>query len=149
MDYAEGLIEAARKVMPAGAFEAKEACDLDAEPHYDLVIANGVFQYFSFDYANQVLDLMLAKARWKVAILDVPDLAFREQLELLRRNVLGVEEYDAKYAGLPHTYYPRRWFLNRPAADGYNEEIIDGFISNYAQTEFHFCALLGPPPSSR
>ncbi len=132
VDYAKGLIEAARIALPTGNFEVREACDLDVEPQYDLVIANSVFHYFSLNYAKQVIDLMLAKARSKVVILEIPDIDYREQLELLRRDALGVEEYEEKYAGLPHTYYPREWFLNQLARDGCGDQIVNGFIPNYA-----------------
>jgi SAM-dependent methyltransferase len=112
LDSSRSLLAIARRVMPDGAFDEGDASKLPALPTVDFVLANSVFQYFpSEGYAHAVLERMAAKATVGVAILDVPDEAFREDDIAMRVRALeGPERYQSTYSGLEHRYYSRTWF---------------------------------------
>ena len=87
MDYAENLVRVARLTLRDADIISGEAVQLDPSAQYDFVMAQGVFFYFpDFDYAADVLKKMILKARKAVAILDVPDLALKEQSLKFRRG---------------------------------------------------------------
>jgi len=146
IDYAGGLIAAARCALPAGHFEITEASALDTTTPFDFVIANGVFHYFTLDYASEVLRRMAAKARCAVAILEIPDAQTQEASEALRRNTLTQAEYEKKYAGLEHTYFQSEWFTNQAAALGLRCEAFAGCVPNYAQNQFRFGVMIRKQP---
>jgi len=141
LDYSAGLIAAATRAMPDGEFKVAEANAVDTETAYDYVITNSVFHYFGQDYATEVLDRMIRKAKVAVAVMEVPDLQTKGESEALRRDALTQEEYDKKYAGLEHTYYQRDWFRSQAAARGLTCEVFDGCVPNYAQNKFRFGVL--------
>lgn len=69
IDYAENLINSARRFGENDDFLCGEAIDVSIEPRYDLVMSEGVFEYFpSLDYAGIVLSKMLEKSRKLVYI---------------------------------------------------------------------------------
>jgi trans-aconitate methyltransferase len=110
LDYSETLIKKAREILPDANLVACEASLLETQPKYDFVIANSMFFYFSdFSYAALVLDKMYEKAEKGIAILDVPDARLEAILEGKRRE--ACPNYDEKYEGLKHLYYPKAWFL--------------------------------------
>ena len=138
IDYAAGLIDAAKQAMPDGEFKVQEAEALEISPQYDYVFANSVFHYFSLNYAAGVLTHMINKARKCIAVLEVPDLKTQKESEAMRRNILTQEEYEKEYAGLDHTYYQRDWFQEQAKLHGLKYEIFDGCVPNYAQNSFRF-----------
>jgi trans-aconitate methyltransferase len=142
-DYSSALIDIIHMVIPDGIFTVQEAKELPSSPVYDFVISNGVFHYFSdLDYAEQVLRRMIVKARRAIAILDVPDLSYRDAAERMRRDKFKADEYDRLYAGLEHLYYSRDWFVNIAAAHNMEHSIFTSPIPNYAQSEFRFGTVL-------
>lgn len=142
-DYAEGLVDVARTVFPGQRIDHVDALRVGVSPPYDFVISNSVFHYFPSDeYARTVIDAMLAKALRAVAIFEVPDAWHREESEAARRAALSPEEYARKYAGLEHRYYERRWFEKIAGEIGYDCEIRDQSIPNYAQNRFRFNCIL-------
>lgn len=109
-DQSAALVSYGRRAMPHGCFKVSEATSIDPAERHDVVVSCGVFHYFpSLDYACAVIARMTAKARRAIAILDVPDLARREQALALRRGALGEAAYEQKYRGLDHLYYDRGW----------------------------------------
>ena len=138
IDYATGLIAAAKMAMPDGKFEVQEAKALEITPQYDFVIANSVFHYFDLDYAAKVLERMIKKARNAIAVMEVPDLKTKSGSEAMRRDMLTQDEYEKKYDGLEHTYYERDWFREQAKCNGLTCEIFDGCVPNYAQNRFRF-----------
>ena len=138
IDYATGLIAAAKMAMPDGKFEVQEAKALEIKPQYDYVIANSVFHYFDLDYAAKVLERMIKKARNAIAIMEVPDLKTKSKSEAMRRDMSTQEEYEKKYEGLVHTYYDRNWFREQAQAHGLKCETFDGCVPNYAQNAYRF-----------
>lgn len=139
IDYAARQVRRARWFMPEGEFAVGEAAELPVEPRWDAVVAHSVFQYFpSEDYAATVLRRMAAKATRALAILDVPDLARREDDEARRRAALGEAAYARRYAGLPLRYYDRAWFAATLAAIGLSCDFASQTIPGYAHAGFRY-----------
>lgn len=110
IDPSAVLVSYARQVMPQGRFAVDEAASIDVADGYDAVVSCGVFHYFpTLDYTRAVITRMAAKAKRAIAILDVPDLARRDEALAYRRETLGAAAYEDKYAGLEHLYFDRRW----------------------------------------
>lgn len=141
-DYSVGLIDTVRTAFPCFDFQCIEASKIDSELNYDYVISNSVFQYFSLDYAFDVLNKMIIKAKKACVVLDVPDARSKEESEALRRDILTPGEYEKKYVGLSHTYYERKWFENIAAESGLTCEIFDGCVPNYRQNQFRFGCII-------
>jgi trans-aconitate methyltransferase len=140
LDASPALIRHAGEAMPAGNWIHADAAELDAGVPYDFVIANASFHYFpSYEYAGVVLERMVRKARRGVMLLDVPDLARRDQAIELRRRLAGEETYARKYDGLEHLYFDRHWF---PAVlEGLGAErvwIEDQQIEGYANSAHRY-----------
>lgn len=145
LDYSASLIEVARSVMPEGKFECIEARHLDPLVPFDFVVANSVFQYFTIEYALEVLKKMCAKAVKGVAVLELPDLRKRDESEAFRRGVLDQGEYDRKYLGLMHTYYERSWISVLAKGEGMECSFSQQCIPDYAQNNFRFNVFLTKP----
>ena len=120
IDRSRTLVEYARSAMPHGQFDVADADTFDTTRQTDAVICNSVFLYFpSLDYANRVIRRMARKATRAVAILDVPDLATKDEAMRQRIELAGGSEaYSARYAGLDHLYYARDWFVEALTAAG-------------------------------
>ena len=127
---------------PTGGFTVGDAAELAEVPAYDHVVSHGVIHYFGLDSAAEILARMLRKARKTVAVLEVPDLATREAAEAARRHALSPEEYERKYAGLGHTYYPREWFREQAARHGRTGELFPSCMPEYAQSVYRFNCLI-------
>jgi SAM-dependent methyltransferase len=119
-DLSNGMVAAARELMPKGSFEVAEAVSFSLTPRADVVVCNSVFQYFpSLDYGSRVLQRMWAKAGRAVAVLDIPDVARKvEAVDSRVRACGGREAYASKYEGLEHRYWSRRWMRERLEAMG-------------------------------
>ena len=142
IDFATGLITAAKMAMPNGQFKVQEAKSLKITPQYDYVIANGVFHYFDLAYAAKVLARMIKKSKIAIAVMEVPDLKTKNESEAMRRDMLTQGEYEKKYAGLAHTYYDRDWFRDQATLHGLECELFDGCVPNYAQNRFRFGCII-------
>jgi hypothetical protein len=100
VDYSASLIEHTRRAIPEATFAVAEASSLPFTA--DAVVVNSVFHYFpDYDYATRVLRA-LRQAAPLALVLDVPDLATREQ-SLGERAGLGAKPGR-------HLYYPRSFF---------------------------------------
>jgi trans-aconitate methyltransferase len=120
IDRSSTLVDYARSVMPQGHFEVADADTFDTTRRTDTAICNSVFLYFpSLAYANRVIRRMATKATRAVAILDVPDLATKDEAIRRRKELAGGgEAYAVRYAGLDHRYYARDWFVEALTAAG-------------------------------
>ena len=109
-DYAEGLIETARAVVPnAREMGAMEAADIPTEEKYDAVYSCGVFSYFpDHAYATRVLERMLEKSRYAVGITELHDRAKRQDYLTFRRA--NIPNYDERYEGLGRLFFRREFF---------------------------------------
>lgn len=142
IDYADGLVAAARRTMAGMEFSVAEACDLDETVSYDLVVSNSVFHYFpDLDYAELVLRKMIAKAKRAVAVLELPNVDLREEAEQARAAALPAGEYERKYRGLRHQYYSRHWCEEIGVRLGCRVEIFDQEIEHYGNNRYRFNAL--------
>ena len=109
-DYAEGLIETARAVVPnAREMGAMEAADIPTEEKYDAVYSCGVFSYFpDHAYATRVLERMLEKSRYAVGITELHDRTKRQDYLAFRRA--NIPNYDERYEGLGRLFFRREFF---------------------------------------
>lgn len=109
-DYAEGLIETARAVVPnAREMGAMEAADIPTEEKYDAVYSCGVFSYFpDHAYATRVLERMLEKSRYAIGITELHDRAKRQDYLTFRRA--NIPNYDERYEGLGRLFFRREFF---------------------------------------
>ena len=142
LDYSEGLIEIAKKVMPDGNWILDEAKNIPDDQEFDYVISHGVFHYFGLSYASQVLDKMIKSARKCIAVLEVPDLDTKYEAESIRRDLLTEENYKKKYEGLEHTYYSKKWFENIAIENDLETIFLEGVIPNYAQNKYRFGVIM-------
>jgi SAM-dependent methyltransferase len=139
LDYSPPLLATARRAMPDGAFEEGEAIALRSAVRYDWVCANGLFLYFpDADYASGVLKRMAAKARKGIAILDVPDLATRDQALAARRAAYTGGDYEADYRGLEHLFLARDWWPEQAAALGLGCEVRDQHLAGYLHAPYRY-----------
>jgi trans-aconitate methyltransferase len=142
-DFSAPLVSVARRAIPNGDFIVSDATEFPQSPSYDTVVSGGVFHYFpDFSYAARALERMAAKAERAVVILDVPDEATREASEVKRREMLSPEEYEQKYRGLDHLYFPRCWFRNISEALSMKCNFLDIKLPGYAQNSFRFGVML-------
>ncbi len=144
IDYSPGLVEHARRAMPGMPFAVAEANALAGDAR-DFVLANSVFSYFpDQEYAQDVFARMLAMASKGVAILDVPDVERREAAESARRAALPPGEYEARYRGLEHRYYSRKWFAAQAASHGWQIDVAGQWLAGYGNSPHRFNVILKP-----
>jgi trans-aconitate methyltransferase len=145
LDYSAALVSIARAAMPDArhAFLTGEASRINTRKKYDVVLSNGVFLYFpDMAYARTVLEKMIKKSRKTIAILDIPDMAQQEITEKFRRASLPPGEYEERYRGLDHLYFPRSWFHEIADAGGLTIRISDQHIPHYANSRFRFNVVM-------
>lgn len=110
IDYSDNLAQKAKKIMPDAEIILGDASEIN-DAKYDFVISNSIFFYFpGYDYASMIINKMYEKARKGIAVLDIPDLYLKETCENIRQQ--QVPNYNEKYKGLDHLYYPKKWFLD-------------------------------------
>lgn len=143
-DFAESLVELARRVLGAGDLTVAEASAVPPEPAYDVVLSNGVFIYFPDEqYARQVVHRMVAKARRAVAVLDVNDAATRAEFEAVRQARQGPRRTG--YADLQQLYLDRDFFGRIAEELGLVCRIEQSVMTNSANGRYRFNALLFKP----
>lgn len=144
MDYSDKLIEHCNSVFNSDSFKACEAKDLEVFPQYDFVFSFSVFFYFpDLTYAENVLKRMFQKAKKAVVILDIPDLAKKEECEGMRRMQYPPGEYEKKYQGLNHLYYSREWFIEQSEKLNCSSiQVSDQNIEDYFNSKFRFNIIL-------
>ncbi len=128
VDYSPALIAHARAAIPEGTFAVAEATSLPFRA--DAIVSFSVFQYFpDLAYARRVL-AAFADAAPVALVLDVPDLATREEAERARA-VAGSTPST-------HLYYPRSFFGDA--------ETWTNALAGYGNGPFRFNALLRHRP---
>ncbi len=121
IDYSPNLLNTARQFGDPDRFTVGEASEITEEPHYSLVMSEGVFEYFnSLDYAEVVLKKMLAKSTCMVYLGGVWNKEQENELMEYRRNT--IENYDEKYKGLDKQFYSKDWICSLAADYGKNVE---------------------------
>lgn len=143
IDYSDSLIKIACEVMGNMDFEVCEAINIKTENKYDFVLSNSVFHYFpDLQYAEVVINKMLEKSNIGTAILEVPNLALKEESEKARRGALSPGEYEEKYKGLNHLYYDKAWFYETGKKHNCTVEIFDQNIEDYGNNTFRFNVIM-------
>jgi SAM-dependent methyltransferase len=151
LDYSESRIDLARRAMPDGDFSVGEALDLDPHPAADVVLAVGLFMYFSsLDYASGVIARMCDKATRAVGILDIPDLELSAEALVERQAAAGgPEAYAERYKGLDHLAYSKSWIADQLTDCGLVDvTIAPQSITGYGNGKFRFNAW-GWKPGAR
>jgi SAM-dependent methyltransferase len=143
LDASATLCDYARRALQGAPIEHLDAAALPVQPPAEVVVSCGVFLYFpSLEYARSVLQRMAAKAQRALALLDVTDKAREGAALQARRASLGPEEYERRYAGLPHLYYERGWIEAELRALGFARvEIEDQRVQGYANALYRFNAF--------
>jgi SAM-dependent methyltransferase len=143
IDYSATQIARAREVMPdVNDLGVYEAAALEPAPSYTAVIACGTFLYFpNLSYAEEVIDRMAAKATRCMALLDLPDLAQKEEILRRRKEALGEEAYNQRYAGLEHLYYSREWVHERLEKRGFTSAVEGQRLGGYSHASYRFNAF--------
>jgi SAM-dependent methyltransferase len=146
IDYASALVAVAQRAVPGMSLTVGEASQLPLDESYDLVLSNSVFQYFpDLAYAKAVLERMVKKARRAVAVLDVNDLARRDEIEARRRAALPPGTYQERYRGLEHQYYARGWFEDIAGAAGMQVELFEQEIPGFRYEGLRFNVIIRRP----
>lgn len=142
IDYSENLINICRKVIPCGDFRVAEARKLPfAMGRFDVVLSNGVFFYFpDLEYAEASIKeiIRILKSNGKAAILDINDLAKKEEYEQFKRDKVGFTEYERLYKDLPQLFYSKTWLGKISNKYNLEYELCDQSISGYESSRFRF-----------
>lgn len=139
LDFSNDLISIAQRAMPGMNFETTEALELDYSKKFDHVIASSVVFYFpSYDYTNEVLTRMLRKALKTVVILDVPDLATKDECEQFRQGTMTKSEYNRKYKDLQHLYFPKQFWIKLAERNNLSCHIEQQYIEGYCNNEYRY-----------
>lgn len=142
-DYSKIMVNLAKEIMPGMAFESKDAVQFETSCKYDIVLSNSVFQYFdSFEYAKKVIRKMVSTSKRMVVILDINDVARKEEAMIIRRGQLSQIEYKEKYDGLSHLFYDKKWFKAIAEECNCNIEIHNQDINGYLNSKFRFNVFL-------
>lgn len=139
IDYSSSLVQICKKVINSQDISVGEALCIDTEKKYDFVVSNSVFFYFpDLDYAKSVIEKMIEKSNYGVAILEVNDIFYKNESLLLRKRHLTEEEYDKRYDGLEHLYYDREWFYAIAKKYGLKCTIENQVIKDYQNSSYRF-----------
>ena len=141
-DYAEGLVETARAIVPdAREMGAMEAADIPTEEKYDAVYSCGVFSYFpDHAYATHVLERMLEKSRYAVGITELHDRAKRQDYLAFRRT--NIPNYDERYEGLGRLFFRREFFEDFAREHDLRLVFPNLEMANYWNTPFLFTCFM-------
>ena len=132
VDYSRNLIHTFMSIFPDNCIElyCEDAEKFDTEIKYNAVFSMGVFLYFnSLEYATNVLEKMYAKATDCIAVIDVPDLAKKE--ENLARRRAAIKDYDKKYKDFPRLYFKKEFFEEFAAKYGMEIEFVEIEMPGY------------------
>ena len=149
IDFSEGLVKLARKAIPDGSFACGDALTAPIADAYGHVVSNSVFQYFpDYAYAEKILDRMKSISKGSIAVLDVPNLALKEESENARRGSMPKGEYDKKYDGLEHLYYSKEWMMQQAERLGMKASIIEQreLFKSYVNKDFRFSVFMVKNP---
>ncbi len=141
IDYSEGLISTAKKVLKTDDLVCGEASQVVITPKYDCCFSNSVFSYFANEeYALDVLEKMYQKAKYSIGILDIHDIEMREAFIKYREEI--VPDYHERYKNLPKLFYSRELF--KKFAENHNMDIIfkESAMKGYWNNQFIFHCYL-------
>ena len=143
LDYSRSLVALAASTMPDMAFHVGDADQVDIAQTFDTVLSCGTFIYFeSYDYAWNVIMRMVQKAKKTIGIFDISDLALKSEAETLRREGMGAKDYELKYRGLEHMYYPQSFFKDAARESGCAIRIFPQSIQGYQNSSYRYNVVL-------
>ena len=138
IDYSHALIEIMQEIMPKeNLLECicDEAVHMPVDIKYDAILSNSVFSYFGdFTYAENVLQKMLAKAKYSIALLDVHDVDKKE--EFIAYRIKNTENYKERYKDLPKLFYPRKFFEDFALKNHLQIEFYPSNVEGYWNNDF-------------
>jgi len=88
------------------------------------------------------LHKMVSTSKRMVVILDINDVAKKEEAMIIRRGRLSQIEYKEKYNGLSHLFYDKKWFKAIAEECNCNIEIHNQDINGYLNSKFRFNVFL-------
>ena len=140
LDYSEKQIENLKKVFkPEDLIECirDEAINLPTKIKYDTVFSASAFEYFSsLEYAETVIEKMIAKSTKSVGLFEIYDESKREQFYEYRRS--QDENYDEHYKDLPKQFYPRKFFEEIASKHGMQIKFDESRLEGYWNRDFIF-----------
>lgn len=141
IDYSPKLASCAKLVLRTADIRCDEASQLPESPQYDAVISLGVFSYFLDEaYAEIVLEKMASKASYAIGILDIPDVAKREDYYAYRKRL--IPDFETRYQGLPRQFYSKSFFETFAHKHNMDVEIYPMTMENYWNSKFNFDCYL-------
>jgi SAM-dependent methyltransferase len=159
VDYSQPHLDVAAKALGDGyEFHRMAAIDIHAIPGpFRFVVCNSVFQYLpDHEYAETVLAhmLTLCEPGGTVAVLDLIDAAFSEEIQQQRIRELGPAKYEELYGHLRHLAFERRHPIALPPAPRDLEVTVEPQdIVGYANGRYRFNLFVRrearerPPPN--
>ena len=142
VDYSPSLVAFAKQLVP-GHYTTQDILDFEPNKIYDVSFSNSVFQYLSLTSAKQMLLKMEKSTSYAFVILDIPDLAKKEEAQAARRNAENKAECgESEDNTLRHTYYERRFFQDFADKNDLKLQIIqNSHISDSLQGNYRFTAI--------
>ena len=139
-DYAENLLDVAKKVIGEGNFVeciAGEAAQLPTEIKYDAVFAAAVFYYFTdLAYVEEVLNRMVSKAKRSVGLLRMLDAATEADYLKYRRE--HTKNYDELYKNLPKLFLSKKFFEDYAARNSLTVAFSQHHMAGFWNEAFNF-----------
>lgn len=141
IDYSESLLRCAKQVLRTADIRCDEAFQLPEAPQYDAVISLGVFSYFLDEaYAETVLERMANKANYAIGVLDIPNVAKREDYYAYRKRL--IPDFETRYLGLPRQFYSKSFFETFAQKHNMDVEIHPMTMEYYWNSQFNFDCYL-------
>ncbi len=140
-DYSKTLIDTALKILKSSDIKHAQAVDISPVPQYDVVLSNGVFEYFfDLEYAKKVLEIAYQKSREAIALVDVYDETKKEDFYNFRRQ--KVKDFDKLYEDLPKLFYSREFFINFAKEHNMKIEFKKPTLEGYWNNDFIFSVYM-------
>lgn len=144
IDYSCNLLDIAKKYLDKAYVReliCGEAADTDVSEKYDAGLSNSVFSYFTdFGYAEKVLKKMTEKCRYSIVLIDIHDLAHKEDFIAFRRSI--DKNYDERYKNLPKLFYPKDFFEKFAENNGFKAEFYSSEVKGYWNNKFVYNVCL-------
>ena len=141
VDYSASLIDMANKVLETDDLLYAPASEMPDSPVYDCLLSNSVFSYFADEaYAETVLNKMLRKAKYAIALFDIHDIAQKEAFTAYRRAEIA--DYEERYRDLPKLFYDKAFFERFARKNGLSIEFIDFNMEGYWNNPFIFHLIM-------
>lgn len=142
VDFSAPSLELAAQALPSATFLEAEAAALPfPDDRFDAALSCGVALYFpDLTYARAALAEMVRVLRpgGRGLLIDLMDVAYRDQREARRRASLPPGEYDRLYADLPHLYLDPSWVHETLGELGCQTWAVDAFGPDYGYAEEAF-----------